>query len=32
MNYEMDNKEILCTDGMLITVTQSSYKFSGSRC
>ena len=25
MNYEMDNKEIMCTDAMLVTVTQFSY-------
>jgi len=25
MSYEIDNKEILCTDAMLVTVKQSSY-------
>ena len=32
MNYKMDDKEILYTDSMLVTFTQSSYKFCCSRC
>jgi len=32
MNYKMDNKEILCTDTMLVTFTQLSCKFCCSRC